>query len=46
MLLKIKLHSLVQEQGINLVIDETDWLLLIGFFCPIPIIDYMCTYLY
>ena len=25
MLLKIKLHSLVQEQGINLVIDVTDW---------------------
>ena len=41
MQLKIKLHSLVQEQGINLVIDVpvTDWLLLIGLFFPILIID-------
>ena len=43
MLFKIKLHSLVREQGINLVIEVTDWLLLIGLFFPIPIIDY--TYL-
>ena len=40
MQLKIKLHSLVQEQGINLVIDVTDRLLLIGLFFSIPIIDY------
>ena len=44
MQLKIKLHSFEQKQGIKLVIDVTDWLLLIGLFFPIPTINY--TYMY